>query len=187
MVFSLVFLALSVGTSSLTHFLLPKWLETFLTSTDVALNKMKSFPPKDHVIPLLNPSNKPCCFRAVWLSKPINCFLFSFTCSWHAGLSLGTELYLGAPETKLSALPYSFPAFSFLPLPQTLLCHSGSSNSTHSFRFNSNPISFGNSWTFPSQNSSYLCRHLALAPHPLGNCLCFVFIVLCLNSCHRSL
>lgn len=114
MVFSLVLLALSVGTSSLTHFLLPKWFETFLTSTDVALNKMKSFLPKDHVIPLLNPSNKPCCFRAVWLSKPINCFLFSFTCSGHAGLSLGTELYLGAPETKLSALPF-LPRL-FLPL-----------------------------------------------------------------------
>lgn len=182
MVFSLVLLALSVGTSSLTHFLLPKWFEIFLTSTDVALNKMKSFLPKDHVIPLLNPSNKPCYFWAVWLSKPINCLLFGFTCSGHAGLSLGTE-----PQRQSSLLFHSFPAFSFLPLPQTLLCHSGSSNSTHSFRFNSNPISFGNSWTFPSQNSSYLCRHLALAPHPLGNCLCFVFIVLCLNSCYWSL
>lgn len=125
MVFFLVFFALSLGTSSVTHFLLPKWFESFLTSTGVVLNKTKSFLLKDDTIPLLKPSNSPCCFQTVWLSKLINCFLFSFPCSRLAGLSLGTEFYLGTPNTKLSPLsfillPLLQPCSLNSPLPQWL-------------------------------------------------------------------
>lgn len=145
-----------LGTSSLTHFLLPKWFKTFLTSTEIILNKTKSFLLKYQVSPMLKPSRNPCCFPTAWLWQPINWGLSSFTCTSLAGLSLDKELYL-APQTQSSLLFHSFSSPCLSPLPQTLFCHRGTSDSTHSFRFNLNPTSFGNSLTFPSQNSFYLC------------------------------
>lgn len=121
----IVFYLVFFDTSLLTHFLLPKWFETFQTSTEVVLNKTQSFLLKDYNIPPLNPSNNTHCFRTVWLSKPINCFLFNFPVGRLAGLSLGTELYLGAPNTKQRLLcPFSclclWPSSPNSPLPQWL-------------------------------------------------------------------
>lgn len=65
------------------------------------------------------------------------------------------------------------PAFAFGHLPQTPLCHSGSSNSTHSFRLNLNPLSFGNSDILQSE-----CILPLRTPHPhpqslRSTCRCF--------------
>lgn len=125
-VFLLLFLALSLGTSSLTQFLLPKWFKTFLTSTEIILNKTKSFLLKYQVSPVLKPSRNPCCFTTAWLSQPINWGLSSFTCTWLAGLSLECPKhkalwsFIHSPPSALALFPKLSFATEALQIPLIL-------------------------------------------------------------------